>query len=545
MTIRSWSTTAASNNSNPPNGWPEGMVPSAVNNTARQMMADLRESFEALPFFDYGHTPTRVDNDTITILTDLTATYTTGRRIKLVGATTGYGTITSSSYSAPDTTINIDMDSGNVPTSLSTVSLGPDKAYLPGHLKYHGAVGDGVTNDTTAVQAAVDSGYPVYAPDGTYLIDTITWPNNSSGLQFHGAGIGKTIFQARTANTVLFKKVASSGTMEGAGIGNFSVKAHASGSTTAAILCTGMRHCHLFDIEGLSNGSFGFNALFDLSANPYHCYSNQFSRPRLSGTAGWGHIFYFNNNGAGSSSNCNVTSIYDIWAVDNTGMTSVINAVRSASTKVHGGLIENNTGALAIAMGQGMVVTGVWLELNGTDIDFASAEAGSTANNCLVAGNYFSEAATFDFHSVCTGNLVIGNTAPNGITFANSPDRSNRLISLAAQADPAAPTYAYSAGTAGTYTLVTGTLVDSYDPIDNSCSFKIDARWTPNSASGRTDLAISLPAGFAIRQIHGSGVNAANGVPIKVAVNASGTLSVENDTTDQKALFVWGELYKT
>jgi hypothetical protein len=102
------------------------MAPAAVNNTARQMMADLRESFEVLPWFDLGHTPTRIDNDTITIPTDLTATYTANRRIKLVGATTGYGTISSVSYSAPDTTINITMDSGNVPASLSTVSLGQD-----------------------------------------------------------------------------------------------------------------------------------------------------------------------------------------------------------------------------------------------------------------------------------------------------------------------------------------------------------------------------------------------------------------------------------
>lgn len=46
MPVSSWSTTPASNNSAPPNGWPEGMAPSAVNDTARQMMADIRSMYD-------------------------------------------------------------------------------------------------------------------------------------------------------------------------------------------------------------------------------------------------------------------------------------------------------------------------------------------------------------------------------------------------------------------------------------------------------------------------------------------------------------------
>lgn len=47
MSITSWSTTPASNNSAPPNGWPEGMAPSAVNDCARQMMADIATWYAA------------------------------------------------------------------------------------------------------------------------------------------------------------------------------------------------------------------------------------------------------------------------------------------------------------------------------------------------------------------------------------------------------------------------------------------------------------------------------------------------------------------
>lgn len=40
--INSWSTTAASNNSSPPDGWPENMSFANVNNSAREMMAALK-----------------------------------------------------------------------------------------------------------------------------------------------------------------------------------------------------------------------------------------------------------------------------------------------------------------------------------------------------------------------------------------------------------------------------------------------------------------------------------------------------------------------
>lgn len=122
--ISSWSTTAGSNNSSPPNGWPEGMAPSGVNDCGREVMAAVRRWYEDAQWINFGHTPTRVDNDTFTVATDLTAIYETGRRLKVGGSATGYCTIASSSYSAPNTTINVTMDSGNLPGTLSTVSIG-------------------------------------------------------------------------------------------------------------------------------------------------------------------------------------------------------------------------------------------------------------------------------------------------------------------------------------------------------------------------------------------------------------------------------------
>ena len=49
-------------------------------------------------------------------------------------------------------------------------------------VKDFGAVGDGVTDDTAAIQAAIDSfpanGGTIYLPIGTYLISTLNFPND-------------------------------------------------------------------------------------------------------------------------------------------------------------------------------------------------------------------------------------------------------------------------------------------------------------------------------------------------------------------------------
>jgi hypothetical protein len=123
--IKDYSTTASNNNSSVPNGWPEGMAPSGVNDCGRQMMADIRAWYEDAQWVNLGHIPTRTGNTTFTVSGNKTADYTTGRRIKCTDITTIYATITSSSYSAPNTTVTIHSDAaGNLSASLSAVSVG-------------------------------------------------------------------------------------------------------------------------------------------------------------------------------------------------------------------------------------------------------------------------------------------------------------------------------------------------------------------------------------------------------------------------------------
>lgn len=44
--VSTWSNTAANNNSAPPDGWPEGMSPAGVNDSAREMMKALKDFYD-------------------------------------------------------------------------------------------------------------------------------------------------------------------------------------------------------------------------------------------------------------------------------------------------------------------------------------------------------------------------------------------------------------------------------------------------------------------------------------------------------------------
>lgn len=122
MGIPSYSTTPGNNNSPSPNGAPEGVAPGQINDIIRQVMADIRTQHESAQWIDYGHTPTKVDSDTFTVAGDQTAIYDAGRRLKFTGSVSGYATISSSSYSAPNTTVNV--NSTAFTGTLTAVAVG-------------------------------------------------------------------------------------------------------------------------------------------------------------------------------------------------------------------------------------------------------------------------------------------------------------------------------------------------------------------------------------------------------------------------------------
>lgn len=127
--IQNWSTTAAANNDAPPDGFPEGMEKSDVNDAAREVMAAVRTWYDDPEwldlFVDYTVTRDSATEVRIAGLDAVTAGYVpTDRRIQIVGATTETGYIVSATYTSPDTVVTVNLDgAATVPTAVTQILL--------------------------------------------------------------------------------------------------------------------------------------------------------------------------------------------------------------------------------------------------------------------------------------------------------------------------------------------------------------------------------------------------------------------------------------
>ena len=118
------------------------------------------------------------------------------------------------------------VSSALTPTSLKVYYPSPvgrtieDKLKDTVSVKDFGAVGDGVADDTAAIQAAINTGKKVFIPDGTYSVADIAVIN---GVHIEGSNTNSTILALRTNNASIFLCE----TLYNAYFANFSVTAEA------------------------------------------------------------------------------------------------------------------------------------------------------------------------------------------------------------------------------------------------------------------------------------------------------------------------------
>jgi hypothetical protein len=103
MAYTKYSLTPANNNSAPPDGAPEGMLPSAVNDTMRDMMAQIRDCGDGIRDGTYTMTAPKITGGTITGVTFTSIVVTGG---SITGATVTSNTFSSSGATITGGTIN-------------------------------------------------------------------------------------------------------------------------------------------------------------------------------------------------------------------------------------------------------------------------------------------------------------------------------------------------------------------------------------------------------------------------------------------------------
>jgi hypothetical protein len=126
MAYTKYSLTPANNNAAPPDGAPEGMLPSAVNDTMRDMMAQIRDVGDGIRDGTYTMTAAKITGGTITGITDLAvadggtgASSAADARTNLAVA----GTAVANTFTAKQTFSNSTGGSSKFPNILETATV--------------------------------------------------------------------------------------------------------------------------------------------------------------------------------------------------------------------------------------------------------------------------------------------------------------------------------------------------------------------------------------------------------------------------------------
>lgn len=154
--MKDWSTVASENDVAGSINFAEGQLPSTVNNSMRQVMADGRAAFDDMEWRDWGHVPTFTAANAFTVPGNQTGIYKAGRRVRLTDATTIYGVVVSSSFTTV-TSVQITPESGSLSASLVAVSVGWDASKATQSIaNFYVGRNQYLSNDITSPAAALD-----------------------------------------------------------------------------------------------------------------------------------------------------------------------------------------------------------------------------------------------------------------------------------------------------------------------------------------------------------------------------------------------------
>jgi hypothetical protein len=410
--------------------------------------------------------------------------------------------------------------------SLTKVSYSMIQGAVANVLDF-GAVGNGTTNDTAAIQAAVDSltpgGGTVYLPSGTYLVDTIVFPYDNgpantqpfTTINLIGSGMTSAILQMNnpTNPVIAMSRAVNNFRMTGSTFSDFGVKAHPTGSVSnsnhIAIDAIGFDAVIFRRIKFYSNGATGSVCfMFRTIAQPQLSYSQVFEGINVSQAVGPAYVLKTQGNGVDALSNTNLIQVRDCWVYANTNMVTAFDMSACSLYQVINCEIESS-GDYGIVCGFRGTIIGNWFEsLDIGPLQFVDTVVGASSENTIM-GNYFSGfSGAISQPSVNNTNNIFINNAGGNWTLTGP---AKKLV-IGAGASPAAQVVTKTFGGAGTLTLVAAILVSKMDQ-----TYQLLYTFAPG-ASGNFGFTVTPPTGYLNVKMIASAYDGANGVPYACSV---------------------------
>lgn len=361
----------------------------------------------------------------------------------------------------------------NYPNTIPrTLQAALDSSFVSA--KDFGAVGDGIIDDTQAIQNALNSGRPVYLPNGTYKISQLFYTANNQAL------VGES-----SAATILASTLTSPGS---------SVISNSTANTVTKLFCS-LKNLQVL-ASGLATGyvvdwkSFQFGRIEDVWA-----YGGGANCTGIRLDAVWNITECTYNN----VQNCyvgNVTKGISFGDGANTN-TCINNRLQpnpggygyfalgtatyrvSNNTIVGGGVEYVGAVSRGIYAGLGVDV----LTVVGVRFEYLAVAIETTvdANGVMLLGNYY-DSNTVDYAMAGTNEIRL---EEGGLIVSNAAVTSTTCLDYYRRGTFTPAIIGTSAAGVGTYTTQSG----SYTRVGNRVDFELEITWTAHTGTGNIQIS--------------------------------------------------------